>query len=451
MLCYTDCGGTTAILQAVKFSLTEIAAATNGAVADVHSDVVIDGATQDSREISRDQLFIPLVADRDGHDFIDTAVTSGAGAYLTHRSPGSGAAVEVADTTAALRKLAQAARARIEGPVIAITGSVGKTSTKDLLAGALGDAFATHASTRSFNNEIGVPLTLINAPDTTHTAIIEMGARGIGHISTLCEIASPTVGIITTVAQAHTGEFGSVENIAIAKGELVEALPSSGLAVLNGDNPLVAAMSSRTSASVLTFGTNAGNDIHVRAVELDDELRATFTIATQWGDVVAQPATRGAHMATNVAAAVGTALWAGASIAQVEKGVAASTVSPWRMEVAHTASGALIINDSYNANPTSMRGALESLAALPHNRKIAVVGYMAELGASEGEDHQEIAQEIRDAGFELVAVGTELYGVDPVDPLAYLDELDDSTAVLVKGSRSAGLEKVAEALISGPG
>lgn len=438
----------TANLAPVKFSLAQVANAVGGTVTDEHAAVMVDGATQDSREIGAGQLFVPLVAERDGHDFISMAIDAGASGYLTHRPPEAGAAVQVANTTSAMRSLAQAARARIDGPVIAITGSVGKTSTKDLLAGALGNAFATHASTRSFNNEIGVPLTLINAPDATHTAIIEMGARGIGHIAELCEIATPTVGIITTVAAAHTGEFGSVENIAVAKGELVEALPSNGLAVLNGDNPLVSGMSSRTSAAVLSFGTDGANDIHVREIALDDELRATFTIDTEWGVVTARPSTRGAHMATNVAAAVGTALWAGASIEQVEAGLATSTVSPWRMEVGHSPTGALIINDSYNANPTSMRGALESLAALPHSRKIAVVGYMAELGPSERDEHQGIADEINAAGFELVAAGTDLYGVDPVDPLVHLNELDSSTAVLVKGSRSAGLEQVAAALLA---
>lgn len=435
----------------MQFTTKEIADATAGNVADDFAHVIIDGATQDSRAIRDGQLFVPLVADRDGHDFIDGALSAGAAAYLTHRGApdDDGPAINVADTTTAMRDLARAARSRIPGPVIGITGSVGKTSTKDLLAGALGKAMATHASTKSFNNEIGVPLTLINTPDQAHAAIIEMGARGIGHVADLCDIASPTVGIITTVAAAHTGEFGSVDNIAIAKGELVEALPPDGLAVLNVDNPYVMPMAQRTSASVLTFGNKPGCDVHVRSVSLDDELRATFVLDTQWGPVTATPATRGAHMATNVAAAVGTALWLGATVEQVEEGLAEAAISPWRMEIGRTPTGALVINDSYNANPTSMRGALESLAALSHQRKIAVVGYMGELGPSEVEDHLEIAEEIHAAGVELVAVGTSLYGVAPVeDPYALLADLAASTAVLIKGSRSAGLETLAAQLVS---
>ncbi|MEL7156706.1 MAG: UDP-N-acetylmuramoyl-tripeptide--D-alanyl-D-alanine ligase [Actinomycetota bacterium] len=436
----------------MKFTASAIAVATNGRR---HGpEVTVDGASQDSRAIEPGQLFVPVVAERDGHDFIAAARANGALAHLTHRGPGTadggpdlGTAIVVDDTMAALRDLGVAARARTQGPVVAITGSVGKTSTKDLLAGALRPAMATHASVKSFNNELGVPLTLLNAPEGTEATVIEMGSRGIGHIAELCAVAAPTVGIVTTVAAAHTGEFGSVDNIAVAKGELVEALPADGLAVLNHDNPLVSAMASRTQAAVLTFGTEPGASVRVRSIDLDDELRATFVIDTEWGVVTARPPTRGAHMATNTAAAVGTALWLGATVAQVEEGVAASTTSPWRMEVGRARSGALVINDSYNANPTSMRGALDSLAALGHTRKIAVVGYMAELGPGEGDDHRRIAAHVRAIGAELVAVGTDLYGADPVDdPLAAIGVTDEHTAILVKGSRSAGLETVAAAI-----
>lgn len=434
----------------VKLTASEIAAATGGRV--VGPDATVDGANQDSRTVTRGQLFVPLVAERDGHDFIDGAVANGATVYLSHRAgeaPAPGiTAVVVDDTMDALVALGRAARARLSGPVAAITGSVGKTSTKDLLSGALGAAFASHAAVGSFNNEIGVPLTLLDTPDDTDVSVIEMGARGIGHIAMLCEIAAPTVGIVTIVAGAHTGEFGSIDNIAVAKGELAEALPTDGLAVLNADNPWTAAMADRTEAEVLTFGTDPGAAVRVVAVELDDELRGTFTLETPWGPVSARPTTRGAHMATNVAAAVGTALWLGASVAQVEEGIAASTPSPWRMEVHRTPGGGLLINDAYNANPTSMKGALDSLASLARPRKVAVVGYMAELGADEGADHLAIADYVRSVGAELVAVGTDLYGIEPVDdPLAVIGEIGGDTAVLVKGSRAAGLEAVADALL----
>lgn len=448
-------------LLAVRLNITELADHVNGAVFVDGAPASgpageVTGATQDSRALEAGQLFVPLIAERDGHDFIDGAVRDGAGAYLTSQPPGPGVAIAVEDTMEALSAAGRYARSKIEGPVVGITGSVGKTSAKDLLAGALAASRRTHASTKSFNNEIGVPLTLLNTPDDAEAVVLEMGARGIGHISTLCDVASPTVGIITTVAGAHVGEFGSIDNIAIAKGELVEALPDSGLAVLNADNPYVLPMAGRTAANVLTFSVevdgegDASASVVVSGIELDEELRATFTLETEWGRVVARPEMRGAHMAGNVAAAVGTALWLGSSVEDVERGIASASVSPWRMEVFRSAGGALIINDSYNANPTSMMGAIESLARLGALRKIAVVGYMGELGAGEAQDHRAIASALHDRGIEMIAIGTPLYGADhhesPLEVQAHLAALDQSCAVLIKGSRSAGLEALADAL-----
>ena len=432
----------------MKFTTTEIANITNGRIPEGEASRIASGANQDSRSVEADQLFVPLLAERDGHDFIEPAMANGAAAYLTHGPNPVAGGVIVDDTMDALGRLAAAGRGRIDGPVVGITGSVGKTSTKDLLAGALGKAIKTHASVRSFNNEIGVPLTIMNAPDDSQALIIEMGARGIGHVADLCEIATPTVGIVTTVAAAHTGEFGSVENIAVAKGELVESLPSSGLAVLNADNPLVSGMADRTAATVLSFGASPNASVRVSSIELDDELRATFVIETDWGRVTAQPSTRGAHMATNVAAAAGTALWLGASIEQVEAGLSEADVSPWRMEVARTPNGALIINDAYNANPTSMAGALDSLGRLPQQRKLAVLGYMAELGENEATDHLDVAALARTHGAEVIAVGTDLYGQPATTNVSTaIGPLNSDTAVLIKGSRSAGLEVVAAELL----
>lgn len=430
----------------MKFSANEIAQLTKGVV---HGpDVEIDGATQDSRAIVEGQLFVPLVAERNGHEFIDSALGLGAAAYLTHEAPVEGTAIVVEDTMVALSDLGRASRKRIDGPVIGITGSVGKTSTKDLLVSVLGKTRRAHASLKSFNNEIGVPLTLLNAPDDSEAAVIEMGARGHGHIARLCDVAHPNIGIVTTVAAAHTSEFGTVEAIAVAKGELIESLPSTGLAVLNGDNPLVLGMGARTDAQVLTFGTSTPCDVVVSSIEVDDELRATFTVTSEWGTVIARPSTRGAHMATNVAAVVATAHWLCVPIVEIEAGLADAQLSPWRMDIAKSASGALIINDSYNANPTSMRGALASLELLPQSRKIAVLGYMAELGPSEADDHRVIAAEVERMGGQLLAVGTSLYGIEPVaDAVEALGPIDHDTAILVKGSRSAGLESVAEALM----
>lgn len=444
----------------MRLTIEEIAQQVGGSVfvdgvAASTTDAVMDGATQDSRALIPGQLFVPLIADRNGHDFIPGAVDEGAAAYFSSEPPGSGTAIVVDDTMAALSAAGRFARSKVDGPVIGITGSVGKTSTKDLLAGALRASRPTHASTKSFNNEIGVPLTLLNTPDGTEAVVLEMGARGIGHIAQLCAVAAPTVGIVTTVAGAHMGEFGSMENIAVAKGELIESLPPEGLAVLNAGNPYVSDMASRTNAEVLTFdvtadGSASASAVVVRNIVLDDELRATFTLDTEWGTVVARPQTRGSHMAENVAAAVAAALWLDCTVDHVERGIAQSAVSPWRMEVFRSTTGALVINDSYNANPTSMMGAIDSLVQLKADRKIAVVGYMAELGESEVEAHRAIAERLEAQGVEIVAVGTDLYGhaavAEPLDARSRLDGLDERCAVLIKGSRSAGLEALADAL-----
>ncbi len=427
---------------------SEVAAATGGER--FGPDVAVSGATQDSRVVAPGTLFVPLMAERNGHDFIDQALAAGAHGYLTSEParPGTSAVV-VDDTMRALSDLGRAARRRLSGPVIGITGSVGKTSTKDLAAGVMAERFVTHASERSFNNEIGVPLTLLNAHDNTEVALIEMGARGIGHIASLCDVAAPTIGIVTTVAGAHTGEFGSIENIAVAKGELIEALPADGLAVLNADVPLAAGMADRSAAPVLTFGRSSSADVCVVDATLDAELRLHLTLDTPWGRLESNPATRGVQMATNAAAAAAVGLHLGLSTDQVSAGLGAAHVSPWRMEVVEGASGALIVNDSYNANPTSMRGAFESLAALHHPRRVAVVGYMAELGDDEGNDHRAVAALAGELDIELIAVGTDLYGVSPVDDvLQAIGDLGPDVAVVVKASRAAGLERVAESLIA---
>lgn len=422
----------------------------------VGDDAEVDGATQDSRALRPGMLFVPIVAERDGHDFLPAAVAAGAGAYLTARRAQPDLAVpalEVDDTARALRALGAHARGRIAGPVVAITGSVGKTSTKDLCAATFGARFRTHASTKSFNNEIGVPLTLVNAPDGTEVAVVEMGARGVGHIASLCEIATPTVAIVTVVGEAHLELFGDLDGVARGKGEIVDRLPAGGLAVLNADDPRVLAMRTRTAADVLTYG-HAGE---VRAVDvaLDGELRPRFVAETPWGRVDVVLGARGAHNVANALAALGAAVHQGVPLADAAAALEHPPLSPWRMEVTRAASGAVILNDAYNANPQSMRAGIDALAALPAARRIAVLGRMAELGPDAAASHREIASHARALGIEVVAVGTEDYGIEPLDDVdAALDALvrrrvGEGDAVLVKASRVAGLERLAAALAGG--
>jgi UDP-N-acetylmuramoyl-tripeptide--D-alanyl-D-alanine ligase len=440
----------------MRLTTDEIAAATGGRR--VGPAVAVDGAAIDSRSIRPGQLFVPVVAERDGHEFVDAALAAGAPAYLWSRAPLLGTrrgatAVVVADTSAALLDLGRAARARVgDVVVVGITGSVGKTTVKDLTAAALGAARRVAASDRSFNNELGVPLTLLNAPDDVEAVVVEMGARGRSHIGLLCGVARPTIGVVTAVAKAHTEMFGTVEEVAASKGELVEALPAGGTAVLNADDPLVDAMAARTPAKVVRFGRAAGVDVRAVDIVVDDELRPRFVVESPWGRAEVRLGVRGEHQVANALAAAAAALAAGVPLEAVAPALAVEPTSPWRMALATAPSGARVLNDAYNANPASTSAALRALARLPARRRVAVLGVMAELGPSSEDDHRAVAELAERLGIEVVAVGTPWYGVDPVPTgdddaaLAAIGTLGPDVAVLVKGSRVAGLERLAQRL-----
>lgn len=434
----------------MRFRVSDVAALANGVL--VGPDVEVDGASIDSRELRGGELFVPVLGVRDGHDFIAHALEGGARAYLTARDPIGGTAVVVDDPAAALARLGLAARERLPHRVIGITGSVGKTSTKDLAAAALRIRHRTHASVRSFNNELGVPLTLVNAPDDTEAAVVEMGARGLGHIAELCVVGRPTIGIVTTVEMVHTQLFGELAQVAEAKSELVEALPASGVAILNVRNPYVRAMAERTSAQVLWFGLDDG-DVRATDVELDAELRPRFRLRTPWGDEEVRLEVRGRHQVMNALAAAAAALVCEVDLAEVAEGLATASLSPWRMELKRTAAGALVLNDAYNAGPVSTEAALRSLAHLDARRRVALLGPMAELGDEGPAEHRRIAALAGSLGIDVVAVGAPDYGPDVVHvadvdhALEQLGSLGPDDAVLVKGSRVAGLERAAHALL----
>ena len=431
----------------------EIAEAVGGQV--VGADVEVSGASIDSRAVAPGQLFVPIVAARDGHDFIPNALASGAGAYLTSAppNPDSGAtAITCDDTAAALADVGRLVRRRLPERVVGVTGSVGKTSTKDLLAGVLGTTFVTAASEKSFNNELGLPLTLANAPDNTEAVVAEMGARGIGHISHLCSIARPTVGVITRVEGVHLELFGSIEAVAQAKGELIESLPADGIAVLNADHKHVIAMSDRTNAQVLSYGLAPEADVSATDITLDDQLRASFRLHTPWGSTQVRLGARGEHQVSNALAAAAAAGGLGVPLEAIPDGLLGAALSGLRMELVTAKSGATVLNDAYNANPTSMSAALRALSTLDVARRIAVLGTMAELGADSADQHEAIALEAARLGVEVIAVDEPFYGstarhvADVEGALALLTDLGATDAVLVKGSRVAELERVAEAL-----
>lgn len=429
-------------------SLTDVAAATGGRL--VGPAGAVSGASFDTRTLRPGELFVPVVAGRDGHDFVAAAVAAGAGAYLTSRgvldAAGPLAAVEVDDTGAALLALASWAVSRLGAEVVAVTGSVGKTTTKDLAAAAIAAGRRVTANTRSFNNDQGLPVTVLGAPDDTEVLVLEMGMRGFGEITRLCRVARPRIGVVTAVAPAHTERVGGIDGVARAKAELVEALPADGVAILNADDPRVAAMAARAPGRVLTFGAARGADVSIGGLVLDELARPRFTLSTPWGAVDVAMAASGRHMAANAAAAVAAAASVGVPLEGAAAAIATAELSPSRMAVHRLPGGAVLIDDAYNANPTSMRAALDALAAIPAARRLAVLGVMAELDDPDLE-HRRIAEYAAARGIEILAVGTDRYGRPPVDdPVAAVGEVGPGVAVVVKGSLVAGLQAVAAEL-----
>ncbi|WP_369254326.1 UDP-N-acetylmuramoyl-tripeptide--D-alanyl-D-alanine ligase [Geodermatophilus amargosae] len=461
----------------IALTLAEVAEAVGAALPHA-AEGTVTGVTLDSRTVGAGDLFVAVAGERvDGHDFLDDVAAAGAVAALTTRPGGPLPALVVDDAVAALGRLAAAVHARLAAGglfTLGITGSSGKTSTKDLLGQVLAAAGPTVSPPGSFNNDIGLPLTVLSADEDTRYLVLEMGARGIGHIARLCAVARPDVGVVLNVGSAHLGEFGSADGIALAKGELVEALPESGTAVLNADDPRVAAMAPRTRARVVTTGRADGADVRATGVTLDDAARARFTLAAGGEEHPVALQVVGEHQVANALSAAAAALAAGTTPAAVAEALsAAQPRSRWRMEVSRRADGVTVVNDAYNANPESMRAALAALAGLSATRRVAVLGGMAELGPDADAEHERLGRDALAAGVDLlVAVGPDGVGmvagataagahhgvgagtrvVSVPDRAAALDLLSEvlvpGDVVLVKASRSHGLEVVADGLLA---
>lgn len=450
----------------MRMTVARALAATGGTLLRGGSDVFQD-VTQDSRRIHPGSLFVPVVGDRDGHDFIPDALEAGAAGYLIARPEtvpghhGPAFAISVPDTVAALADLGREARRRIPS-VVAITGSAGKTTTKDLLAGILAQRFVTGVAAGSHNNEIGMPLTLLNAPDDAEVVVAEIGARRPGDVRWGAELLQPTVGVVTNVGSAHLGVFGSRDAIAATKGELVEGLGPDAVAVLNADDALVATMASRTVARVVTFSAEAGTvaDVVVERARIGADLTARFTLATDAGEIDCELAGAGPHILSCAAAATAAALALGATPADVVAGLAAAGRSDHRMALAHSAGGWLVLDDAYNANPESMAAALRSAAAIADEgcRVMALLGHMAELGAAAPDAHREVAELHRAHGFDVVvAIGehAELVSAHVADDALTGAEMLRRLAggfrpgdvIVVKASRVVGLEGAVPSLL----
>ncbi|BCN64385.1 UDP-N-acetylmuramoyl-tripeptide--D-alanyl-D-alanine ligase [Prescottella equi] len=493
----------------IPMTLAQIAQAVGGTLHDVDDpSATVSGTVEfDSRKITPGGLFLALPGARvDGHDHAAGAVAAGAVAVLAarpvgvpaivveplgtsgngalaleHDRDGSGAAV-----LAALGKLARASVDRLTTEsgltVVGVTGSSGKTSTKDLLAAVLSPLGSVVAPPGSFNNELGHPWTALRADADTRFLVLEMSARGRGHIAALAEIAPPRIGVVLNVGTAHLGEFGSREAIAETKGELPASLPSAadgGVAVLNADDPLVAAMADRTEARVVMVGLSGNADVRATDVRLDDQARASFTLTCAAGAVPVTLAVHGEHHVGNALAAAAVALECGATLDQIAAALGgAAPVSARRMEVRDRSDGVTVVNDSYNANPDSMRAAIKALVSMarsgrgPARRTWAVLGEMAELGPESVVEHDAIGRfAVRLDVTKLILVGPgrpvramyqgavmegswgdeAIHVPDGASAIALLEqELRAGDLVLVKASQSVGLWEVADAVLAAP-
>jgi UDP-N-acetylmuramoyl-tripeptide--D-alanyl-D-alanine ligase len=447
-------------------AVAEVVGGTVGGTATPDDVVVTGGASADSRAVPVGGLFVAVVGERvDGHDYAEKAVAAGAVACLAQRAirvPH----VLVDDTVTALGLLArhQVDSLVADGMVVVgITGSSGKTSTKDLLAAVLEPLGPTVAPRGSYNTEVGVPVTALDADTTTRHLVVEMGARGVGHIAYLCGVTPPRIGVVLNVGAAHVGAFGSKEATARAKSELVAALPADGVAVLNADDPLVAAMSDVTQARVVRVGLADDADVRAAHVALDPLGRPSFELRAAGTAADVTLPLHGTHHVGNALAAAAVALELGATVDGVATALGTATPrSRWRMEVTERPDGVTVVNDAYNANPDSTAAALAALAAMAAGRRSwAVLGEMLELGAASAAEHEAAGRlAVRSGVQRVVAVGE---GAGPVHDGALAEgaaegegtvavpdvgsalallraEVRPGDVVLVKASRSSGLE-----------
>ena len=434
-------------------------------------NIRITGISTDSRTTKPGDLFCAILGERtDGHDHLIQAKENGAVAFLTSREVNGDQVIAPASSNdldcviVALGKLAAHIRNQMRNvEVIGVTGSSGKTSTKDMIGQVLSHAGPTHAPIGSPNNELGLPLTILDAPLGIRYLVAEMGMRGLHHISLLCNIARPTIGVVTNVGQAHIGEVGSIEGIAIAKSELVQSLTDSDVAILNADDSRVLAMRNLTKATVFTYGFSDQADIQAQNLELTSNGSYKFDLVYRGYRTSVSVSILGEHNVMNALAAAAVGIAVGMELSQIVEALASLTqVSKWRMEVHNLPGDITIINDAYNANPESMAAALDTLRKIPGRaRTWAVLGMMHELGSQSADLHHDvIAYGARIGISHLVVVGAngQIYGVpklaDPAQKAVWLpdfqaatdyicNEVNSGDVVLFKASRSEQFEVLA--------
>jgi UDP-N-acetylmuramoyl-tripeptide--D-alanyl-D-alanine ligase len=450
----------------MKRTLGELALSCNGVLKG--ADAPFSAVVIDSRKLARGDLFIALAGERtDGHEFLDAAAAAGAaGALVSQERAASLPVVQVANVEQALSAAGAHWRGAHHGPLIGVAGSNGKTTVKEMLASILSQQGACLATRGNLNNHLGVPLTLLGLKGTERTAVIEIGANRAGEVATLMKIARPTVGLITNAGAEHLEGFGSLEGVARAEGEMVAGLDASALAVINADDPFAPLWRSMTVARIVTFGLSPVANVRAVGVRMDVSERgfATyFRLHAPGGTVSIELALAGAHNVRNALAAAAAALGAGATLDQVARGLAAMRAVAGRLKFLPGQSGAWIVDDSYNANPSSVQAAIEVLAGLS-GRRWMVFGDMAELGQTGPESHREIGRLARSRGIErlytfgpLAGLAAETFGAgaerySDMQALisALAPALKPDVRLLIKGSRCNRLERVVLAVAIAP-
>ncbi len=464
--------------MSVSANASEVCDWTSGQLIRGRGDQVFRSTVIDSRSTSTDSLFVAIVGpNHDAHRFVDQVLEAGAAGVLVSAEPekvaslpGDGFVVRVEDTTLALAALAHGHRQSFAGPLIGITGSNGKTTTKDLCTGILEGLGATLATRGNLNNNFGVPLTLLRRAEDTLYAVVEMGMNHRGEIATLANIAEPTIGVLTNIGSAHIEFLGSRETIAEEKGDLLAALPASGTAVVGRDDPLAFAQAERTNARVLTFGCDPAADLCASKIQARDDGTFTFSLESPFGRGEIRVPGLADTIVTNALAAAGGAFAAGATFEAVARGLADHTGVPGRMQPRAIANDVLLIDDSYNANPQSMQSALETLARLDTSGlRLAVLGEMGELGDQRENAHREagrlvaslnldglyllgpsanvVAEGARESGMAEARIHIENDHASIVRTLR--KDITKGDRILIKGSRSAQMERIAQALEEG--
>ncbi|MFD1955196.1 UDP-N-acetylmuramoyl-tripeptide--D-alanyl-D-alanine ligase [Paenibacillus thailandensis] len=467
----------------IKRRLEQIAAMCGGECSPAHADIQIAGVGKDTRQLEKGSLYVPLVGERfDGHDYAGAAIAQGAAASLWQRSKEVPADLDgaplvfVDDTLAALQRLAAAYRAELPVKVVGITGSNGKTTTKDMVAAVLSKKLRVHKTAGNLNNHIGLPLTVLQLDETVDAAVLEMGMSGFGEIELLTKIARPDIAVITNIGDAHLLQLGSREGIAKAKLEIAAGLRDGGLLLYNGDEPLlregVPRLSLPPGSRTGTFGLSERNDwspsrMTIGATSSAFGVRRTDSWDSESEIVIPVP---GQHNVSNALAAVAVARSFGLTEEETAEGLSKGlTLTGMRIEPTAAYNGAMILNDAYNANPTAVRAAIDLVAQLQgFRRKWIVLGDMLELGPEEAKLHREIGEYVTPAKADrLVAFGPlsrhtadgarESFGADAGERVKHFDdqgelagwlksELAPDDLVLVKGSRGMRMEQIVQVL-----